>query len=360
MCIWYRHGRDDQRHLRNDEGGGSLCHHRLLLRRHEPVVPGVLHAAGHGVHVRRHARQRERAQGDEAEHEAHLHGEPRESSAGAGRPRGDLEDREGARRHARLRRDLRDARHVQAHRPRRRHGDPEPDEVLRGAQHDDRRRRHLRHEGARGEGQVGPERAREHHEPLRGVHHTADDQDHGPPGEAAVQERHGHRAVPREAPQGHQGRLPGPGLLPPEGARGQAAPGQPARRHALVRHRRGFRGRHAPDELVPEALEPLREPGRDGEHHHGLRGHDAREHAEGGPAQGRDHRRLHPGVVRHRGFGGPHQGPGCSPGALLRRRVRARRRRGRSPPAAIHDVGSSDRRFEQRGSSVILMVAARF
>merc|ERR1712060_515739 len=75
---------------------------------------------------------------------------------------------------------------------------------------------------------------------------------------------------------------------------------------------------------IQRPLEPLREPGRHREHHHRLRRDDAREHAQGGPVEGRHHGRLHPCLLRHRGHGRPHPCFGGRLGAVLSAALSAR------------------------------------
>merc|ERR1712032_1262667 len=175
----------------------------------------------------------------------------------------------------------------------------------------------IQNAGGSRQNKVVAERAWQYHKSFRGIHGLADHEDDGPTREAAERDRHGHRRISRKPSKGHKGFLPRPRFFPPEGPRRQVPPGWRAWGHVVVRHRWWVGGRHPAHEQHSAALESLREPRCHGEHHHGLRRNDAREHAEGRPPRGGDHRWFYPRVVRHRRHRRLDQGSGSCLEKLL-------------------------------------------
>ena len=301
--------RAGDRHVGVPLAGRPLRAHGLLLRRHEPRGARALRQVRRRVQLRRLPRRRRGGGGVPPQHQARLQRDAGEPDADADRPGGGLRGRQGPRRAALLRRDVRDAAHAPAARARLR---PQPalhDQVLRRAQHDGRRRR-LRED--RGAGRAAPllaQRARQHHGAAHRLPHAPVVEDDGRPLPRAGRERAQGRDLPRDAPQGRARRLPGPRVVP-AGRAGRAAArrGLP-RRHALVRGQGRQRRRPPAHGHLPATLVALREPGRGGIDHHVPLCDDAREHAPRRQAQGRHHRRLHPAVVRRRGRRGPRPRP---------------------------------------------------
>ena len=182
-----------------------------------------------------------------------------------------------------------------AARARRQHLGAQHDEVLRRAQCDDRRRRHLRQRGARSEDALSSERDRRDHVAVRRVAHAARHEDAVAARRAPVGERASDRRVSRAASEGHAGALPGPQELPAARARERA--GERFRRDAVVRGR-GRRQSRQEAHGLREAVHARREPGFRRDADHASRDDDARRRRAGGAPACRHHRRPRAPVRR--------------------------------------------------------------